>query len=272
MVTVSAGRQFRLPVLSAAAFALCISLSAQTSTPAVGQFGQVQSAPAQSGNSQPSSASKSSTSVAHSTNRLKKPRAGKVAASATVPEQPVAPPPPNWPANAQAEPAHVGWNGHDLSISATNSSLAQILRDVSNSTGIKVEGASNDQRVFGSYGPADPRDVLTKLLDGTGYNVLMIGDQGQGIPRQLVLTARTGHASSVPAANNQPAQADDDAPEEPEQPEQPAEQRRPFGGLPPAGPGGRTPQQMMQELQQRQQQLQQENQQPTTPPVTPPNN
>jgi hypothetical protein len=166
----------------------------------------------------------------------------------------------------------VGWNGHDLSISATNSSLAQILRDVSNSTGIKVEGASNDQRVFGSYGPADPRDVLTKLLDGTGYNVLMIGDQGQGIPRQLVLTARTGHASSVPAANNQPAQADDDAPEEPEQPEQPAEQRRPFGGLPPAGPGGRTPQQMMQELQQRQQQLQQENQQPTTPPVTPPNN
>jgi hypothetical protein len=63
---------------------------------------------------------------------------------------------------------------------ATNSSLQQILSDVSTATGVKVEGTPGDQRVYGSYGPAPARDVLSQLLDGSGYNVLMIGDQGEG--------------------------------------------------------------------------------------------
>jgi len=46
---------------------------------------------------------------------------------------------------------------------------------------------------------APARDVLSELLDGSGYNVLMIGDQGQGTPRTLVLTAK-GSATAPHAA------------------------------------------------------------------------
>jgi hypothetical protein len=176
------------------------------------------------------------------------------------------PPPPDWPANAQAQPASVGWNGRELSVTATNSSLRQVLQDVSTATGVKVEGVGTDQRIYGSYGPAPARDVLSQLLEGSGYNVLMVGDQGEGTPRQLVLTAKGGHAagaSNQPGMIQQNQNGDEDPQEDVEQPEQPEPviQQRPFGG-PPQQPGqGRTPQQILQEMQQRQQQLQQQQQQ-----------
>jgi hypothetical protein len=167
----------------------------------------------------------------------------------------------------------VGWNGRDLSVAATNSSLVQIMHDISAATGVEVEGMSKDQRVFGSYGPAPAREVLSQLLEGSGYNVLMIGDKGQGEPRELVLTAKaahpTGNQSQMQPGQQPQATDDDQQQEEPEQPEQPEPgMRRPFNA--PQQPGsGRTPQQMMEEMQQRQQQLQQQmqnNPQQTTPP------
>ena len=49
---------------------------------------------------------------------------------------------------------------------------------------------NSDERVFGAYGlRSQARDVLAQLLQGSGYNVIMIGDQGQGTPRQLLLSA-----------------------------------------------------------------------------------
>jgi len=208
-------------------------------------------------------ANSSKTTVRHSAKARQK-KAAEVQA-AVEPVKPPAPPPPDWPVNDKAEAASVGWNGKDLSIAATNSSLAQILQDVSTATGVKVEGLGADQRVFGKYGPADARDVLAELLDGSGYNVMIIGDKGEGIPRQLVLTDKVKGASPVNGPTNQQNQnGDDDAVEEPEQPEQPPMQR-PFGVPPQPGLGQRTPQQMMQELQQRQQQ-QLQNASPPAPP------
>jgi hypothetical protein len=166
----------------------------------------------------------------------------------------------------------VSWNGRDLTIAATNSSLAQILTEVSTATGVKVEGEESDQRIFGSYGPASARDVLNQLLDGSGYNVLIIGDKGEGTPRELVLTAKGHVAPSGPGQNSQARQnSEEEAPEPPEQPEQPEQpvnvnQHRPFGMQPGQG---RTPEQLQQELQQRQQQLQQQPQQQNPQP---PNN
>ncbi|MGC1462779.1 MAG: hypothetical protein WA802_11290, partial [Terracidiphilus sp.] len=100
------------------------------------------------------------------------------------------------------------------------------------------------------------RDVLAQLLDGTGYNVLMIGDLGEGTPRQILLSSQpTGDAP--PAANNQTATNDEnsDADAQPEpQPPPPAIRNGFTPGAPP-----RTPQQIMQEMQQRQQQQQQQN-------------
>jgi hypothetical protein len=183
---------------------------------------------------------------------------------------PPTPPPPDWPVNDKPAPASVEWNGRVLSISATNSSLQQILSDVSTATGVKVDGASGDQRVYGSYGPAPAREVLSQLLDGSGYNVLMIGDQGQGTPRSLVLTVKSNAPAPNPGLNAQARQNPDDDAEEPEQAEPIDPSTRRLPGL------NRSPQQMMQEAEQRRLQMQQQQQQQPPPqqpqqgaPVTP---
>ena len=193
-----------------------------------------------------------------------------------VETRPPDPPPPDWPVKDKAKPASVAWNGRDLSIAATNSTLDQILHDVSTATGIKIEGlpgarnSQSDQRIYGNYGPASERDVLSQLLQGSGYNVIMVGDQGEGTPRELVLTAQAagskGGDGSQATQSNQASE--EDALEEPEAPEPPPEQpfrpplnNQPVNGQPGQPPqGGRTPQQMLQEMQQRQQQLQQQQQ------------
>jgi hypothetical protein len=160
----------------------------------------------------------------------------------------------------------VTWDSQGLKIDATNASLHQILNDVSTATGTKVEGFVADERVFGEYGPGQARDILSQLLHGSGYNVLMIGDQGEGTPRQVVLSPRK--AGGAPASANHPSQdtQDDDVPEQPEVEEQPPPQQPLINGrppMPPQGPPGapRTPQQVLQELQQRQQEMQQQQQQ-----------
>ncbi len=181
------------------------------------------------------------------------------------PVRPPDPPPPDWPVNAKATPASVEWNGRDLSVAAANSSLQQILKDVSLAIGVKVDGMSGsagDQRIFGNYGPAPARDVLTRLLDGSGYNVLMIGDQGEGTPRQILLTSKAGKL-------NQPGQTqvengdsngagEEDASDDSEPVDQPDNTMHRPVNFPPRQPsGGRSPQQLLQEMQQRQMLMQQ---------------
>ena len=148
------------------------------------------------------------------------------------------------------------WDSQGLRIVASNSSLAQILKDVSAKTGAKLEGMGQDQRIFGAYGPGPARDVLFRLLDGSGYNVLMIGDQGQGTPRRIVLSVRpTG-----PAQPSGPSTPNDEETEAEPQPPQPEPQPAPVRENPPAGMPVR-PQPMFPDIQQRQLQLQQQQQQ-----------
>jgi len=184
--------------------------------------------------------------------------------AAAAPE-PVAPKPPDWPANDRPTEAAVAWNSKGLRVDATNSSLQQIMKDVATATGAKITGLGADQRIFGTYGPGPARDVISQLLDGSGYNVLMIGDQGQGTPRQVVLSKQP----TVPApaaSNNQGSSADDEGSADTEEPPPPTQMPPPQPQPQPAqAPNGfgqpRTPQQILQEMQQRQQQLQQMQQQ-----------
>ncbi len=190
---------------------------------------------------------------------------------------PPPPPPPNWPINDTPAPPSIKWSAAGLSIEASNSSLKQILDGIATATGTKIEGfsadRSQDQRVFGNFGPGRPRDVLSQLLQGSGYNIVMIGDQGTGAPRELVLSGRKAPGASGQQATSHPAQddSDDDSydnqvdtmPQPQPQPEQPAA----------APDAARTPQQIQQELQQRQQQLmQQQNQQQQPQTTNPPPN
>jgi hypothetical protein len=188
--------------------------------------------------------------------------------AASAPAAPVTPPPPNWPINDKPVAATVVWDSRGLMIQADNSSLDQILEDVSTDTGATVEGLNGDQRVFGTYGPGPARQVLSDLLDGTGYNVLMFGEQGAGTPREIVLSAPpTGPA---PVNNNRSLASEEEY--EPEPAPEPEPQVLPQYQAQPQQPAmpPRTPQQILQEMQQRQQQMQQQQQQQNE--NQPPNN
>jgi len=168
----------------------------------------------------------------------------------------------------------VVWDSHGLRIEAANSSLQQILGDVSTDTGAKVEGLRSDQRIFGTYGPGSARDVLSQLLDGTGYNVLMIGDQGAGTPRQIVLSAQPKGPAPMNNSRDTTSEEEYEAEQQQEQQlqlqqmqQQQMQQAQPpepqnnrgSGFQRPEEPGGppRTPQQIIQQMQQLQQQQQQ---------------
>ncbi len=187
---------------------------------------------------------------------------------------PAQPPAPNWPVNDHPKQASVIWDSHGLKIEAQNSSLQQILNEVAVETGTKIEGMGADQRVYGAYGPGQAREVLSQLLQGSGYNVLLAGDLGQGTPREVMLSPRRTGAGS-PGTANQPNQvnSDDDTPdneveEQPEPPQPIPIQPSPGAGRPGFGPNGpvRTPQQVMEEMQQRQLQQQQQQEQQQQPP------
>jgi hypothetical protein len=148
----------------------------------------------------------------------KKAQAVPVAAPVPPPQPMVAPNLLDQPAT----PATVTANNHELTVKAENSSLSQILHQVSSATGMKLDGLGGDERVFGSFGPAAPREVITALLNGTSYNVLMVGDLPNGAPRQLLLTRKasggaspssTASANGAPNAN-QPHTGDEDNPDD----------------------------------------------------------
>jgi hypothetical protein len=184
------------------------------------------------------------------------------ATQAALPAKPAEPEMPKWPANEKPAQATIHWDSKGLSIEAANSSLRQILQEVTTTTGAKVEGLDTDERVFGTYGPGPAKDVISQLLQGTGYNVLMIGDQGQGTPRQIVLSSRHGAAAQPAATAATDSDDDADADEQPQAAPQPPIR-------PGFGPGGqRTPQQITQEMQQRQQEMR-EHQLPGQPPSSP---
>lgn len=141
------------------------------------------------------------------------PRAAKSTAAVPLPAtQPTAAPAAPTPATpAQLPPRHaeVTFTAGALSVSANNSSLNQILREISRETGIKISGGVADERVFGQYGPDAPAQILSALLDGTGSNMLLVHSDGD--PRaELILTPRQGG----PTPSNPSAHAFDDAPEQ----------------------------------------------------------
>ncbi len=82
-----------------------------------------------------------------------------------------------------------------LTVAASDSNLRLIFEKISQESGMIIEGQLTDTRVFGIYGPKPPPLVLMELLDGLGYNVLMVGVSDRGMPNKLVLTRRTSGAS-----------------------------------------------------------------------------
>lgn len=160
-----------------------------------------------------------------------------------------------------AQPARIQLTAGKLTVNANNSTLAEILDQISHASGMKIQGlqagGKGDQRIFGTYGPDAPHAVLNDLLNGSGYNILMLGTTPSGVPSELMLSLQSsGEVPASPPQAQQPTR--DDYQEYPSQPEN----QQPVP-MPHAQEGVRTPQQMLQDLQRRREleQQQQEQQQ-----------
>jgi len=184
-------------------------------------------------------------------------------------------------------PPRVSFQNGQLTIDATNSTLSQVLRAVQSRTGASIDipaGAGNE-RVVAQLGPGAPRDVLNTLLNGSKFDYVILGVNGNpGAVQKVILTPRQGGATTTAAQGNSPQQpmpdeesqgeeavpVADTAENEYQNPDQPPPPPSPFRHpmMPPGGQvqpgtafgngegqnGPRTPEQQMQQLQQMQQQ------------------
>ena len=107
------------------------------------------------------------------------------------------------PTTEQPHHAEVTYAAGLLNVRTNNSSLNQVLRQISELTGMKITGGVADERVFGDYGPADPPTILATLLDGTGSNMLLRQSASTGTPEELVLTPRNGGPTPPSPASSQ---------------------------------------------------------------------
>jgi hypothetical protein len=154
-----------------------------------------------------------------------------------------------------------------LSINAENASLSAILHQVATQSGMHITGLGNDERVFGSFGPGAPRDVLADLMNGTAYNLVLLGDLTNGAPRELILTPVTRAGESPASSQPSPqAAADEAVPEQETSDVNPPPPPQDVPPPPPGNPGVRTPQQLFEQLQQMRQAQQQGINQPQVSP------
>jgi hypothetical protein len=94
-----------------------------------------------------------------------------------------------------------------LAITAQNATMRDLLRAVSLATGAVIEFPNDHaaERMSASIGPGAVRDVLTTLLNGSGFNYVMLGSQNDPSTLQrLILT----NAEPPSQAQLTPAQSD----------------------------------------------------------------
>jgi hypothetical protein len=202
--------------------------------------------------------------------------------AAASPQPQTAPPATLLPPSMLQQPAReatIQFADNSLVIHADNSSLLSILHQFAARSGMRLDGLNGDERVFGSFGPGAPRDVLADLLNGTAYNVVMVGDLSNGAPRELILSSTTrGGGAPTPSAT--PQSNADDSSNDQESVDNSSTSSE-FPTITPAPPetaapppGVKTPQQLFEQLQrmrqgQQQQQpgdQQQQQQQPQSQP------
>ncbi|PYQ38202.1 MAG: hypothetical protein DMG99_19495 [Acidobacteria bacterium] len=199
-------------------------------------------------------------------------------------------------------PPQVTYENNQLTIVASNSTLADVLRAVRKTTGADIDVPAAPERVVTHLGPGPARDVLADLLNGSRFNYVLLGAAGNDTAlTRVVLVAKTEGATSpsqpvppaqqpgmgmaqagpgvqpppgvVPPDVNDPAMADENSENnnvvdengvDQQPPPEAAEQPNPDQSNPDQ-PQVKTPQQMLQEMQQRQMQMQMQ-QQPGQPP------
>ncbi len=188
--------------------------------------------------------------------------------------QPAVQLPPQSPYGLALQPPHpprISYAGGQLTVTADNSSLPDILNDVVRVTGARLEGTPppDSERVFGRFGPGTPRDVLNDLLSGSRYDYILVGAlDDPGSVRQVMLSP---HGSSLEGtvsnqARNQPVRPEEEeennepviTPQQVYEPPPPPPQANPTTEPTPGQQQVKTPEQLLQELQRLRQQQQQQ--------------
>jgi len=105
-----------------------------------------------------------------------------------------------------ATKASVIFEGGLLTISAQNSTLGEILRDVRRLTGASIEippGNAVSERVVTHLGPGAPRDVMAGLLNGSSFDYVMLGSNSDptAVSSVVLIAKPSSSADSQTAAN-----------------------------------------------------------------------
>ena len=126
-----------------------------------------------------------------------------------------APPPPSRPYEQSPVAPQVTYSGGQLTISAVNSTLADILAAVRSRLGAKVDfpQTAAQERVAVQLGPGNPRDVLAQLLHGSPFDYILLGsDQDPHVVTDILVTRRQAQTGGTTVAggsqNPAPAQAE----------------------------------------------------------------
>ena len=94
-------------------------------------------------------------------------------------------------AQQPATPPQVSFQGGQLTISAQNSTLGDILKAVKAQTGATIDlPGTASERVIGHFGPGPARDVMTALLNGSHFNYVLLGSPTDPGAFQGVLAER----------------------------------------------------------------------------------
>jgi AMIN domain-containing protein len=109
-----------------------------------------------------------------------------------------------------------------LSVRTQKASLAQVLFEIHRLTGadIGVPAGAEREPVVADLGPAPPKEVLAALLNGSHYNFIIMGSDGDANVDRVILTPKSGgpameqvfsedqgQAVITPSANQPPAGA-----------------------------------------------------------------
>jgi hypothetical protein len=155
-----------------------------------------------------------------------------------------APPPP-----PQPKKVDISFQDGRLSVTSRKASLAEVLNELRVQTGadIVVPPGAEQEVVAVVLGPSSPRDVISRLLDGSRYNFIIVGtDKDANQVERVVLSPKSGNMTAesqppipqtVPVAQMQ--DADRSAGPAPSVPPPPTEDVQPQGD---SAPPDTTPQ------------------------------
>jgi hypothetical protein len=115
-----------------------------------------------------------------------------------------APPPPARRAPEQMPPGvpQVSWDGSQLTITADNSTLADILVAIRARTGAEIDVPPNAsrERIAARLGPGPARDIVATLLSWTDYDYIIQASDTDPLGIQSVLLTPRGKSDAVVAS------------------------------------------------------------------------